>query len=866
LTIIQFCFGGEMQKRSLTRWIVILALATAVALLAACGGRNSEPEIPTPAPTAQLPTPIVSTPAVPDETGDTSWSDVQTAGKLIVGASFDYPPFTYYDEEFQQTGFDVALINEIGELLGIEVEMKDMAFDGLGDALLLNQIDAAISAISVTEEREAFVRFSNVYYVSQDGVLAQTWMQMDPITEGEQIVNLRVGVQRGSAFADWIQKEFIDTEMMSPSNLFVYLQAGDALRDLRENRLDLVIGDLLPAELAANQFDDVELVGQGLNLERYAIALPPGSAALEARLNEALTTLQNQGRIAALAREYLNVSEQELIPPPTPDPGRPTPVPPPPSACVNGMSFVQDLNLDDQNMTNPPQMAPGQAFQKGWRIRNSGTCTWDSSYSFVYAGGNVQAARMGGQNQAIRGTVAPGETLDVFVDFVAPLTPGTYQGFWTMRAPSGLLFGDRMWVGIRVVGAPTPTPAPTQTPSPDITFTVDRSNIRSGECVTFSWSVSNIQAVFFYPQGANWQEHGVPGQGTSVQCPAQTTTYELRVLRRDNTFDIRQITINVEQLPGAPVINRFTVDPGQILTGQCVSIVWQVSGNVSSVRILRDNTPIWNGAPISGSNNDCPPGSGRAAYVIEATGPGGTSRAQRDITIVQPTPPPTAIPPTATPPIIPTATPQPPIINSFNVSPGQIMTGQCVTISWSVSGGANRVNILRNGSPVINGASFNGSVPDCLNTAGTFAYRLEATGNGQTVTRDQSVTVTQNVPPTPTPSPLVGVNWVLANMNMNQIIPQSVTITAVFDANGRVSGSSGCNTYQGNYTASGNNLSVGPLSGTSMMCDDTTMQIEQQFLTLFQSAATYSVSPNGLIVFNGSGMNVLAFTRGPAPR
>lgn len=854
-------------RRKISLWFVLLALLTAVALLAACGGRSSEPEIPTPAPTAQVPPPVAATPTTPTQTGDTSWSDVEAAGKLVVGAAFDYPPFTYYTEEFQQTGFDVALINEIGALLGVEVEMKDMAFDGLGDALLLGQVDAAISAISVTDEREAVLDFSNIYYVSEDGVLAQTWMELDPITDGAQIVNRRVGVQRGSAFADWIQKEYIQTGLMGEGNLFVYLQAGDAVRDLRLNRLDLVIGDLLPAQVAVGLFDDIELIGQGLNLERYAIALPPGATELQTRLNEALTTLQNQGRIAALAREYLDLEAGEVLPVPPPDPNQPTPVPPPPAACLNGMTFIQDLNFDDQNMTNPPQFAPGQAFQKGWRIRNSGTCTWDSSYAFVFAGGNTTAARMGGQNQSIQGTVAPGQTLDVFVDLVAPLAPGTYQGFWTMRAPTGLLFGDRMWVGIRVVGIPTATPAPTQTPAPDIAFTVDRSSIRAGECVTFSWNVNNIQAVFFHPQGANWQDFGVAGQGSSVQCPAQTATYELRVLRRDNTFEIRQLTVFVEQRPGAPVINRFSVDPGQILTGQCVAIVWQVSGNVNSVRIFRDGNPVWDGAPLTGSNTDCPPNAGRVAYLIEAIGPGGTSREQRDVTVVQPTPPPTPIPPTATPPIIPTATPQPPIINSFIVSPGQITAGQCVNVTWNVSGGASQVNILRNGSPIINGAAFSGSLPDCLSNAGTFLYRLEAVGGGQTVTRDQNVTVSQSVPPTPTPSPLVNVNWVLANMNMNQIIPQSVQITAVFDpTTGLVSGSSGCNTYRGSFTSSGNNLTIGPLTGTNISCDPTTMQIEQQFLTLFQSAASYNVSPTGLIIFNNNGQNVLAFTRGVTPR
>ncbi|MBK8987786.1 MAG: transporter substrate-binding domain-containing protein [Chloroflexi bacterium] len=850
-----------LAKRKISLWLLVVAVLTAVSLLVACSGADPKPTI---APTAEVPPPVITTPTA-DATGDDSWSSVQAAGKLVIGASFDYPPFEYYTEDFKQTGYDVALINEIGKLLGVEVEISDMAFDGLGDALLLGQIDAAISAISVTEARDAVLDFSNVYYVSEDGILAQKQMALGSITNAAQIAPLRVGVQRGSAFADWIQDELIEPGLMSETNLFVYLQAGDAVRDLRQNRLDLVIGDLLPAQVAVGAFDDIELVGQGLNLERYAIALPPGAAALQTKLNEALITLQNSGRLAELAAEYLNLNPDEVLPVPTPDPNpQPTPVPPPAPACRDGMTFVQDLNFDDQNMTAPPQFAPGQPFQKSWRILNSGTCIWDSTYTFVFAGGNVPAARMGGQPQTIQRAVAPGQTYDVSVDLVSPLAPGTYQGFWTMRNPTGLLFGNRVWVGIQVIGAPTPTPAPTQTPTADVNFTVDRTTIRAGECVTFSWNVSNIQAVFFYPQGANWQNFGVTGQGTSVQCPAQTTTYELRVLRRDNTFDIRQITIFVEQRPGAPVINRFTVDPNQINVGQCVAITWQVSGSVNTVRILRGGSLVWDGAPISGSTSDCPPGNGRIAYVIEAVGPGGTSREQRDITIVQPTPQP--IPPTATPPIVPTATPQPPIINSFVVSPGQITTGQCVNIAWNVSGGTNRVNILRNGSPIIDGASFSGAFPDCLNQTGTFIYRLEATGSGQTITRDQTVTVSAAVPPTPTRSPLVGVNWTLANMNMNQILPVGLLITAVFDDNGRVNGSSGCNTFNGSYSASGNNLTIGPLTGTNIACDETTMQIEQQFLTLFQSAATYNISANGLIIFNSNGQNVLNFNQRITPR
>ncbi len=89
----------------------------------------------------------------------------------MVGTSADYPPFAFYDDKFQLDGFDIALMKAIGEKLGVEVEFNDFAFDGLGNALQLGQIDAAIAAISVTPERQELVDFSDVYYVGADALL-----------------------------------------------------------------------------------------------------------------------------------------------------------------------------------------------------------------------------------------------------------------------------------------------------------------------------------------------------------------------------------------------------------------------------------------------------------------------------------------------------------------------------------------------------------------------------------------------------------------------------------------------------------------------------------------------------------------------
>ncbi|MCB8984449.1 MAG: META domain-containing protein [Ardenticatenaceae bacterium] len=92
---------------------------------------------------------------------------------------------------------------------------------------------------------------------------------------------------------------------------------------------------------------------------------------------------------------------------------------------------------------------------------------------------------------------------------------------------------------------PTPPPAPTATPVAEISFGADRTNINQGECTTLRWSVNNIQAVWVYPLGEQFERFPRTGQGSEQVCPTVTTTYEMRVLQRDGTVIFRQVTINV---------------------------------------------------------------------------------------------------------------------------------------------------------------------------------------------------------------------------------------------------------------------------------------------------------------------------------
>lgn len=101
------------------------------------------------------------------------WERVQANGTIVFGTAADYPPFSFYDSNFQLDGFDIALAKELAKRLGVEARFNDFAFGGLLDALQLGQVDAAIAAISVTPDRQQIVDFTNLYFVSDDALLVR---------------------------------------------------------------------------------------------------------------------------------------------------------------------------------------------------------------------------------------------------------------------------------------------------------------------------------------------------------------------------------------------------------------------------------------------------------------------------------------------------------------------------------------------------------------------------------------------------------------------------------------------------------------------------------------------------------------------
>jgi hypothetical protein len=125
----------------------------------------------------------------------------------------------------------------------------------------------------------------------------------------------------------------------------------------------------------------------------------------------------------------------------------------PPTGVGGGPSTCIGASLVGETVPDGTIMNPGQVFTKTWRIKNTGTCPWDSSWKLVFTQGDLMG---GAYIYDFPQPATPGQTVDVPVVLTAPATDGTYKGYWKIQSPWGGIFGvgeydSAFWVQV-VVG------------------------------------------------------------------------------------------------------------------------------------------------------------------------------------------------------------------------------------------------------------------------------------------------------------------------------------------------------------------------------------------------------------------------------
>ena len=215
----------------------------------------------------------------------------ETANKIIIGTSADFPPFEYRAANQTIIGFDIDLIKKILIDQGYTVEVQDIAFDSLIPALQTDKIDVIAAAMTITDERKQQVDFSNAYYDANQAVIVKIGADVN-ITNIEDLKNYTVGAQTGTTGWAWINDTLVATGKLPSDKFRSYDLYTDAVADLiiGPARVGAIVIDS-PVAQAFAKMGNVKMVLNITTNESYGFAVKKGNTELVNKINTGLAAV-----------------------------------------------------------------------------------------------------------------------------------------------------------------------------------------------------------------------------------------------------------------------------------------------------------------------------------------------------------------------------------------------------------------------------------------------------------------------------------------------------------------------------------------------------------------------------------------------
>lgn len=207
--------------------------------------------------------------------------------KLIMATEAGFAPYEYYSDG-KIVGVDIDIAKEIAKELNKKLIVKDVAFDSIITEVKTGKSDIGAAGISYTEERSKQVDFSVNYTTSKQVAIVKKYSM---IQSKNEISDKKIAVQLGSIADTFVTEEYPNSKIIRQKK---YLAA---VQDLKDNKVDLVVMDELPAKRILIENPDLKMLNEPLSIDTYGIIVDKGNKKLLNKINIVIKRLKEEGKI-----------------------------------------------------------------------------------------------------------------------------------------------------------------------------------------------------------------------------------------------------------------------------------------------------------------------------------------------------------------------------------------------------------------------------------------------------------------------------------------------------------------------------------------------------------------------------------------
>lgn len=271
-----------------------LTVLMVMSMFAGCGSSNAAK-----ATTAATEAPATTAEATAAETtaAATAASELKTveAGKLIMSTNAAFPPYEMVADDGSFEGIDVEVAGAIAGKLGLELVVDDMDFDAALLAVQQNKSDIVMAGVTVTEDRQLIMNFSDSYATGVQVVIVKEGSDVTLDNLGEKMI----GTQRGTTGYIYTSGDYGDDHVTAYDN------GASAVQALLNGQVDCVVIDSAPAEAFVAANAGLTILDTEYVTENYAIGVNKDNTALLDAINQALAELTADGTVQAIVDKYI---------------------------------------------------------------------------------------------------------------------------------------------------------------------------------------------------------------------------------------------------------------------------------------------------------------------------------------------------------------------------------------------------------------------------------------------------------------------------------------------------------------------------------------------------------------------------------
>lgn len=214
---------------------------------------------------------------------------------LRFATSAEYPPFEYM-EQGKLKGFDIEVAQGIAQVLGKEAQFENMQFSSILPALAHGYVDAAISTITITDDRQKIFDFSKPYYFES---MAAVFKEKAPIQNTETLLQKKIACQIGTTMEIWLKKQVLKEKIITTDN------NNQAIEALKAGHIEVVVMDGAQAKIFSEKNPGLSYVRIAKAEDGFGVALKKNSP-LTADINHALEVLYANGQLEQLQEKWLS--------------------------------------------------------------------------------------------------------------------------------------------------------------------------------------------------------------------------------------------------------------------------------------------------------------------------------------------------------------------------------------------------------------------------------------------------------------------------------------------------------------------------------------------------------------------------------